>query len=182
MSEKTEALIAEALEIGFSHAGDLNMGALVFMPEVRDMCSADKCHKYGKSWSCPPGCGTLEAITERAKQYNYGIIVQTTGEMEDEFDAETTVLAGSQQRTTFEKFVKLMKERYGLENILPMGSGGCGKCKKCTYPDEPCRFPEDVFPSMEAYGLWVSKVCEDSGIPYYYGKNTITYTSCILFK
>ena len=37
---KTEELIELALEVGFDHAGELNMGALDFRPEVRDMCSS----------------------------------------------------------------------------------------------------------------------------------------------
>jgi Predicted metal-binding protein len=175
-------LIKEALESGFSHAGALNMEALIFMPEVREMCNVDRCHKFGKSWTCPPACGTLEAITEKAAKYTYGLIVQTTGEMEDEFDAETTMQAGADQGKNFIKFHKMIKDRFEPDEILPMGSGGCSMCKQCTYPDAPCRFPELAFPSMEAYGLWVSKVCEESGIPYYYGPNTITYTSCFLFK
>ena len=175
-----DELISEALEIGFSHAGRLNMDALVFMPEVREMCSADRCHKYGKSWTCPPACGTLEDITQLASTFTSGLIVQTTGELEDEFDAETTMQAAADQGESFKKFYKLIKDRF--DGILPMGSGGCSVCGTCTYPGAPCRHPDLAFPSMEAYGLWVSKVCEISEIPYYYGKNTITYTSCFLFK
>ena len=52
--------IENAIKFGFSSAGPLNLEALVLMPEVRDMCSADRCHNYGKSWCCPPACGTLE--------------------------------------------------------------------------------------------------------------------------
>ena len=33
---------------------------------------------------------------------------------------------------------------------------------------------------MEAYGLLVSDVCLKSGVKYYYGPKTMTYTSCIL--
>lgn len=173
-------LIKEALEIGFSHAGELNMESLVFMPEVREMCSADKCHQYNKNWTCPPGCGTLDEITERIKSYSFGLIVQTTAELEDEFDMENTMEAAQKQKESFTKLMTLLRTRY--DDILPMGSGGCRICEKCTYPDAPCRFPDLAMPSMEAYGLWVSKVCESSGIPYYYGKNTITYTSCYLLK
>lgn len=173
-------LITEALELGFSHAGELNMDALIFMPEVREMCSIDRCHRYGRSWTCPPACGTLEEIAAIAAGFTSGLIIQTTGEMEDEFDAETTMEAGGKQKENFTKFFNNIRHRFN--DVLPMGSGGCQICPQCTYPDAPCRYPDQAFPSMEAYGLWVSKVCEESGIPYYYGPNTITYTSCILFK
>ena len=36
--------------------------------------------------------------------------------------------------------------------------------------------------SMEAYGLLVSDVCRRSGLGYYYGTGTMTYTSCVLYK
>ncbi|MBQ8925438.1 MAG: DUF2284 domain-containing protein, partial [Clostridia bacterium] len=35
--------------------------------------------------------------------------------------------------------------------------------------------------SMEAYGLFVTRVCKDNGVPYYYGPKTITYTACVLY-
>ena len=52
------------------------------------MCSTDKCHMYGRNWSCPPACGTLEECAADISGYKKGIIVQTKGELEDEFDGE----------------------------------------------------------------------------------------------
>jgi predicted metal-binding protein len=180
MAYDTEALVREALDAGFSSAGELNVRALVFMPEVREMCSADRCHQYNKNWRCPPGCGSIEEAAERAAQYSYGIIVQTTGHMDDDFDIDTINATSEKHRDSFAALVGGVRLRY--PDMLPMGAGTCAKCEKCTYPDAPCRFPEQAISSMEAYGLWVSKVCELSGIPYYYGKLTLTYTSCYLLK
>lgn len=176
----TEQLKAEAIEMGFSQTGQLNVGALHFMPEVRDMCNADRCHSFGRNWCCPPACGTLEESAEKASRYSYGIIVQTIGQMEDDFDYETITEAGEKHKKNFARLVEKLKERY--DDILPMGAGACTICKKCTYPDAPCRFPDKAIIAMEAYGLWVSKVCELSGVPYNNGKQTITYTSCYLLK
>jgi predicted metal-binding protein len=180
MNYNTEELVREALEEGFSEAGELSLDALIFMPEVRDMCNADKCRQYGKNWRCPPACGSLEAAAERAKQYSYGLIVQTTGKMQDDFDYETMVETGEKHKRNFAALVKSLKKRYG--DVLPMGAGTCTVCETCTYPDAPCRFPDESISSMEAYGLFVSKVCQLSGIPYYYGKQTITYVSCYLLS
>ena len=180
MSYDTKALIDEALAAGFSQAGELNTSALVFMPEVRDMCGVDKCRQYGKNWCCPPGCGSLESAAEQAALYSYGLIVQTIGQMEDDFDIETIEDTGSRHKDNFAALVKTLKTRY--PDLLPMGAGTCTRCESCTYPDAPCRFPDEAISSMEAYGLWVSKVCELSGVPYNNGKQTITYTSCYLLK
>ena len=186
MQYNTNELVKEALETGFSQAGELQLSALVFMPEVREMCNADRCHQYGKNWRCPPGCGSIEEAAKRAAQYTYGIIVQTIGKMEDDFDYETIQATGEKHKTNFALLVEKLKKRY--EDVLPMGAGTCTICETseaktaCTYPDAPCRFPDKSISSMEAYGLWVSKVCELSGIPYNNGKATITYTSCYLLK
>jgi predicted metal-binding protein len=176
----TSELIRGALDAGFSQAGELNVAALVFMPEVRDMCGADRCRQYGKNWRCPPACGSIEEAAERAAKYSYGIIVQTIGKMEDDFDYNAMVESGEKHKLNFINLIQTLKTRY--DDILPMGAGACNICEACTYPDEPCRFPEKSYSSMEAYGLWVSKVCEISGIPYNNGKRTITYTSCYLLK
>ena len=168
-----------ALKEGFTTAGALNMDALVFMPEVRDMCSADKCRAYGKTWRCPPAIGSIDDAFKKTEKYNNGIIVQTTGHLEDDFDYETMAATSKKHADSFVSFMKAMKAAY--PGALGMGAGTCQKCKECTYPDSPCRFPDDSYSSMEAYGLWVSEVCRKSDMEYNYGKNTLTYVSCVLY-
>lgn len=174
----TEEILNLAKECGFTHVGELNMDALEFLPEVRDMCSADRCQKYGRSWTCPPGCGTLEEAAADAAQYHRGVLLQTTTQLEDDFDIEAMQQAEADQKHSFVVFVEQLRQEY--PDCLPMATGGCTLCPQCTYPDAPCRFPKKAIPSMEAYGLLVSKVCEKSGLPYYYGPRTLTYTSCVL--
>ena len=175
-----EELKKLALDEGFTDAGQLNIKALVFMPEVRQMCRADKCHAYGKSWRCPPACGTIEEAAERAAQYSFGMLVQTVAQMEYEFDYEAIEKAGREHAESFVSMMRKLKAKY--PDVLGMGAGTCKRCKTCTYPDAPCRFPDDSYSSMEAYGLWVSKVCELSGVPYNYGPCTVAFTSCYLLK
>ena len=173
-----EQLMCLAEEVGFTHCGSLNMQALKFMPEVRAMCASDKCRNYNRSWSCPPACGTLEEMEEKVRGYSAGVLVQTTAVMEDSFDIETMMNASKEHKEHFHELHDRLIDMG--EKCLFMGSGGCNVCKECTYPDTPCRFPERSMPSMEACGLLVSDVCKDSGLPYYYGKDTLTYTACIL--
>ena len=175
-----KSLMDEALSAGFSQVGELNCGALEFMPEVRDMCAADRCHSYGKNWTCPPACGTVEEASIKASNYSRGLLVQTIGKLEDDFDWETIESTGENHKKNFADFAETLRVRY--PDMLPMGAGACTICEKCTYPDAPCRFPNRALSSMEAYGLFVSKVCTLSGVPYNNGKQTITYTSCFLIK
>lgn len=73
-------------EVGFSQCAPVNMDALDPLEAVRDMCKADRCGRYGKSWSCPPACSTLEQARAQIKRYSQGILVQSTAQLEDEFD------------------------------------------------------------------------------------------------
>jgi len=169
-----------AHQAGFTTVGELDTAGLRFSPEVRAMCAADRCGKYNKSWSCPPACGTPEEIAQKAARYSRGLLVQTTGIMADDFDWEAIRQVEQLHKKQFDTLVRQVK--YLVPHCLPMGCGVCTRCRRCTYPDKPCRFPGKVYPSMEACGLLVSEVCQLAGVPYYYGSRTITYTSCILMN
>jgi predicted metal-binding protein len=175
-----QSLIKEALLAGFSQAGELNVPALEFMPEVRDMCAADRCHSYGRNWTCPPACGTLEDSSGKTAGFSQGILVQTIGKLDDDFDWEAIEETARRHKKNFQILNELLRSRY--TEMLAMGAGACDICGECTYPDSPCRFPDRAVPSMEALGLFVSKVCTMSGVPYNNGPKTITYTSCFLIK
>jgi len=177
---RIDVSVNQALQCGFSRAGALNMEALEFLPEVRQMCAANLCQSFGKRWTCPPACGSLEDISRKANAYNFGILVQTVGQMEDDFDYETIAETEKLHRRNFLRLLDQLRKSY--PQMLPMGAGTCTICEECTYPEEVCRFPEYAYPSMEAYGLFVSRICEKSGIPYYSGKQTITFTSCFLLE
>ena len=129
-----------------------------------------------KNWSCPPGCGTLEECEARVRQYTHGILVQTVGNLEDSMDVETMMETEAEHKKHFFALEEQLRAKY--PTMLPIGAGCCTRCKECTYPDNPCRFPDKTFASMEAYGMLVTQVCQDNNLTYYYGPCTITYTSC----
>lgn len=163
---------------GFSQAALLDCRTIELKPEVRQMCEANTCHMYGKCWSCPPGCGSLETCREKIAGYRYGVLVQTTGQLEDDLDGETMMETEALHKEHFYAFERVLRKQY--PDMLAIGAGCCTKCAECTYPDEPCRFPKEAFSSMEAYGMVVTQICQANGLAYYYGPCTITYTSCYL--
>jgi predicted metal-binding protein len=174
-----EKLIAQAKENGFTEAGPLDVATLEFMQEVRDMCAADRCHAYGKNWACPPASGTLEDMRDRVKGYSKGLLVQTVGQLEDNMDWETMQQTAADHAESFVRLHDALLKDY--PGLLAMGAGTCTRCKTCTYTEgKPCRFPDKLTYSMEACGLFVSKVCTDNGMKYNYGPNTVAYTACFL--
>jgi predicted metal-binding protein len=167
-----------ALSLGFSHAYPLDPARLTALPAVRDMCAADKCHAYGKNWTCPPHIGTLEKCQAEMHSYRHGILLQTVGHLKDTFDAETYMETEAQHNRMFREFSRLLRQAY--PQALCLGAGGCRICGKCAWP-EPCRFPEQALSSMEGYGLFVTQVCRDCGAQYHHGEKTVTYSACVLF-
>ncbi|MEE1162119.1 MAG: DUF2284 domain-containing protein, partial [Lachnospiraceae bacterium] len=124
MTKERAAALAE--EIGFKGRGIFQTKDLNFLKEVRDMCKANRCGNYGRLWTCPPACGTLADSRKKARQFKWGIVLQTTAQMEDEFDGEAIEEAQVTQRDRFLKYVGRLREM-GEEAFLPMGSGGCGQ-------------------------------------------------------
>ena len=173
----TDGLCVLAKEAGFTHAAALDVATIELKQQVRDMCAA--CGQYGKRWSCPPGCGELEHLRQRIMHYSGGILVQTVGQLEDNFDAEAMMETEADHKKHLLQLQALLQEK---ADVLILGAGCCTHCKECTYPDEPCRFPEKMISSMEAYGMVVSEVCRANDMKYYYGPLTIAYTSCVLMK
>lgn len=171
-------LIDKAVETGFSHAAPLECTTIKLRTEVRDMCAA--CHMYDKNWACPPGCGSLDECRVRVGQYKSGLLVQMTAELEDAMDGETMMETEAEHRENFKEFRMYLQELY--PDMLALGAGCCSVCKKCSYPDSPCRFPEKAISSMESYGMLITQVCQDNNLPYYYGDLTITYTGCYLLE
>ena len=165
---------------GFSYVALLKRDTIELMPEVREMCKKNTCHMYNRRWSCPPGCGDLEECRKKIERYREGIIVQTVGQLEDPMDGETMMETEALHKQNFYEFEKILRERW--PGMLPIGAGCCTKCKECTYPDAPCRFPDQAFSSMEAYGMLVTQVCKANSLDYYYGPCTIAYTSCYLLE
>ena len=173
-----QELAKMAEEAGFSAWAELDVATIELKAEVRDMCAVNSCGQYGKRWSCPPGCGTLEECGERLKGYTKGILVQTYGDIEDGFDFEAMMEIEADHKEHFLEMYEQLREE--AVQVLAVGAGCCTACAQCTYPDAPCRFPKKQISSMEAYGMLVLEICKKNNLQYYYGADKMAYTSCFL--
>lgn len=171
-------ILASAEKIGFEAIGTLEPATLSPREEVRDMCASGKCKEFGKRWSCPPGCGSLEECTARFRGFDQGLLLQSVAQLEDCFDGEGMMRAEELHK---QRLFALREALRGEPHVLVVGAGCCTVCAQCTYPGEPCRFPDRMIVSMEACGLLVSQVLKENNMAYYYGSDKIAYTGCVLF-
>lgn len=170
-----------AAQQGFECMGTCSAKDLVARDEVRSMCAANTCNMYGHSWSCPPACGEIADFQEQMTAYDQCLVVQTVAEMEDDFDFETMEESGNRQKQRVLDLVEAIDAAGLSDEVMVLSAGTCTLCKECTYPDDPCRFPEKRLVSMEAAGLVVSEVCTMAQIPYNHGPQTMTYSGCVLY-
>ena len=175
MSE-LDRILAEA---GVFQYGFVNIADIRFSQEVRGMCEVNTCRQYGKTWACPPAIGTVEECRARVQRYDRMLVFSVKYDLEDSFDYEGMV-AGMQQ---FKETCRILHEglRGQVEDFLLLANEGCDKCEKCTYPDAPCRFPDQTHGALEGYGIFVSELAKQAGIHYINGANTVTYFGNIFF-
>ena len=165
---------------GVFQYGFVNTFEIRFIREVRGMCEANTCRKYNKTWACPPAIGTLEECQERVQKYDKMLVFSVKWDIEDSFDFEGMVAGGDKFKQVCRAVDKAVRPY--MKDYLVLANEGCDTCRECTYPDAPCRFPEQTHGSLEGYGILVSELAEQAKINYINGANTVTYFGGIAFQ
>ena len=173
-------LIARALELGATHAAFIDAAKLDQQDELRRSCAQNFCGRYGTNWACPPAAPDMDDCREQVKSYTQGLVIQTVCPLEDSYDFEGMAAGQDRHNEIFRSLFREMRAVYG-DGMLGLAAGGCNRCETCTYPDAPCRFPEELFHSVESYGIAAPKLCHDCGLNYINGANTVSYLGLILF-
>lgn len=176
-----EKIVAELKNLGVAYTAPVTVSEIKFFPELRALCEMNSCGYYDTNWGCPPGCGPVEELAERCAEFPHGIVYQLVGKLEDSFDYEGMTKAGLAFGNISDGIRQFMRDN--ATDYLVLGAGGCKQCGgACTYPDDPCRFPHRRNVSVESCGINVSLLCEQCGLDYIHGPNTVTNTGLVLYK
>lgn len=172
-------LIDKAIELGANKAAIISVDDIPFEPQLRDACKQNYCGAYGKNWTCPPLVGDVEVLIDKVKSYKSALVFQLIGDIEDSYDIEGMNEVKELHNVLLRKLAKIVKENFS--NALILGAGGCTLCDKCAaVTNEPCRIPDEAYSSVEAHGIFVTKLAEVSNMKYINGQNTVTYFGMIL--
>ena len=68
----------------------------------------------------------------------------------------------------------------GLETYV-LSTEACTRCAHCTYPDAPCRHPDEMYPCTESHAIIVTDIAERYGIEFITG-NVVTWFSILFFR
>ncbi|MDR0455353.1 MAG: DUF2284 domain-containing protein [Treponema sp.] len=150
--------------------------AITFSPELLKACAANTCGKYNHCWTCPPAVAGWEEQKKNILSFSSALVFTTKSHLDDSFDYEGMMRA----KDYHDQLTAEMHAQFGTTNPV-FGAGGCTICEHCAWP-EPCRFPQKIFPAIEAAGINVTELSQAAGLRYNNGENTVTYFSMILFN
>ena len=170
------------LEMGVSNAADIPKHKLVLQSQMRFYCEKNHCGMYGRSYACPPHIGEINALMAHLSSFSQVVFFQNIYSLEDSFDYEGMTAAKNKHKQMTLQISRAVYKKYGKHQALVLSAGACDKCNTCAlFTHEPCRHPDDALAPLEAYGINVSQVCNDS-LKYINGENTVTYFSAVFVK
>jgi predicted metal-binding protein len=175
-----EKIISEQKDsINIHEFAFMKSNEVVFSDEVRRLCEKNACGGYGTSWACPPAVGSVEECKEICGRFENAFIFTTVTKLKNKYDVVEWREARVVHEKITDKVAKIFRDEF--EKTLILSTEGCTICKKCTYPDEPCRFPDKMYPATESFGIMVAQQASICKIRYINGPDTITYFSMIFF-
>ncbi|MCB5714045.1 DUF2284 domain-containing protein [Lactonifactor longoviformis] len=152
---------------------------LVFSPRIRTICQQE-CQRYGTTWACPPGVGTLEECRERCLSYPQCFFFSTVAEVSDIMDMEETLGTRREHEDIVARIEAFIKGQ-GI-HCMALSTESCDICDECAYPDSPCRFPEQMHPCVESHGIVVTELAERFEMDYTIGYNQILWFGIIFLE
>lgn len=177
---KPDNIIAYALEEGFAAAEIVDTDQIIFDPSFRPYCEENLCGQYGANYSCPPSCGSPEAMKQKVLAHKNALVLQTIWEISDYSDMPAIKQAKKAHNEAEIRLVKRLRSQ-GLDGII-VGASGCALCSPCAQVlGRPCKFPEYQYSCMSAYCIFVKKLADRCGMEYDCGDGLLAFFGMYVF-
>ena len=158
----------------------LDAGAIAIEERVRVICRQE-CERYGTTWACPPGVGSLKECGDKIHSFSKGIFFSSVAEVSDLMNMQEMLQTRAAHEELTTEVARFLKEQ-GFETFT-LSTESCDICEDCAYSHgKPCRHPDRMHPCLESHGVVVSEIVEKQQMEYNLGGNTILWFSMVLFK
>ena len=107
-----EHIIQHAVEEGFAAAAIVDTSDIVFDPAFRPYCEENLCGQYGANYSCPPDCGSPEAMKQRILAHKKALVLQTIWEISDYSDMTLIKPAKASHNASEIRLVKRLRAEW----------------------------------------------------------------------
>jgi len=146
----------------------------------RPFCEEHLCGHYGVNYTCPPDCGSVEAMEKRLRAYRRALVFQTTWPISDYTDKAAIKEAKGFHNTAMRKAIAAYRAE-GINGLMA-GASCCTLCEKCAIREGlPCRFPDDKWSCLSAYCIFVRKLAEEAGLQYAPDDGSLTFFGLYAF-
>ena len=153
---------------------------LEFSDRIRYICQAE-CPRYGQSWACPPGVGSVEECKARCLSYHNCLVIGTVIECADLSNMEATLATRPDHEAVTDQIADLLRQQ-GVEPFI-LSTDSCAICGKCTFSEgKPCRHADKMHPCIESHGINIIPTLEENGLEFQYGGDVITWYSMLFFN
>lgn len=153
---------------------------LEFSDRIRYICRTE-CPRYGQSWACPPGVGSVEECKAKCMGYKECLVIGTITECSDIADIDETLATRPEHEAITDQVSQLLRDM-GVEPYI-LSTDSCAICEKCTCPEgKPCRHLERMHPCIESHGINLIPTLEENGLEFQYGGNIITWYSMLFYN
>jgi len=150
------------------------------MSLCRSRCAENLCGEYGKTWGCPPGIGSGEECLNILKSFSGVAVLIKDFDNVDLTNAALLAKNGTDHQEVCRRFCIMLRGE-GYE-VLPLSDGGCKYCKECSYPDEPCGFPEQRVTSVSCYGILMEEYMKSQNIDFDFRDDAVTLYGLLFYN
>lgn len=175
-----EKMIQAAIAEGFAAAKVVSTQDIVLDASFRSYCEENLCGQYGFNPSCPPDCGTPEAMKQKLLSRPNALVLQSSWELPDFFDFPA-ILRAKDAHHAYELALSKQFKKAGCDGFL-VGASGCALCSPCAVQQgEACHFPQERYSCMSAYCVVVQKLAELCEMDYNWDRGVLRFYSMYVF-
>ena len=133
--------------------------------KFRSFCEENLCGRYGANYSCPPDCGSPEAMYKAILAEEQILITETIWDIESYQDKAAIQQAKASHNAAAIRLMDRLKQA-GFDGFCS-GYNGCPLCDPCKrISGEPCSFPEKRISCLSAYCVDVAELAKRCSLEF----------------
>ena len=135
------------------------------------------CHRYGKSWCCPPETPTPDQTKALLAEYQKALLI--CGSTQNGQFYLNNQKKRRIQVNTWKGTVAIERHLFlnGYYKAFSLVSENCALCRECSYPD-PCKFPMEKRPSVESSAIDIFQTLKNIGKEFEIAKDVSDQYNC----
>lgn len=131
---------------------------------IRLKCQVPLCEYYGVCRVCPPHIPGVDEFKKALRDYRKAFLVVLEEKIEN-IETYRTDFTAEIKLADFVLALEVAAFRHGCYQVMGLTVGGCKFCTKCAPLDEPCRHAFKARPSPEGFGIDITELAREAGVP-----------------